>query len=192
MGSVRVYGAFLLLFIANVVEIQCQGPRFESPPRGWFAGVDCRRNCNGELRNCFFHFRVETMYTMSKACFNCPSVFTDCFRPDCMVGGGIRRVVTSVNRQIPGPAIEACEGDRIRVLVENKMETGEATTIHWHGQHMKDFQYMDGVPFVTQCPILAKNNMTYEFIAATPGTHWWHSHQGKLVIKVMKNLLINF
>ncbi len=45
------------------------------------------------------------------------------------------------------------------------------------GEHMRNgFQYMDGTPHVTQCPILPGANFKYEFVAATPGTHFWHSH----------------
>src|SRR6266404_7580959 len=35
------------------------------------------------------------------------------------------------NGQTPGPTIEAMEGDRVRILVTNKL--AEPTTIHWHG-----------------------------------------------------------
>ncbi|HHT9115701.1 MAG TPA: multicopper oxidase domain-containing protein, partial [Candidatus Wunengus californicus] len=35
------------------------------------------------------------------------------------------------NGQTPGPTIEAVEGDRVRILVTNKL--AEHTTIHWHG-----------------------------------------------------------
>src|SRR5689334_17152480 len=35
------------------------------------------------------------------------------------------------NGQTPGPTIEAVEGDRVRILVTNKLP--EHTTVHWHG-----------------------------------------------------------
>ena len=35
------------------------------------------------------------------------------------------------NGTTPGPTIEAVEGDRIRILVTNRLK--EHTTIHWHG-----------------------------------------------------------
>ncbi|KAK8727887.1 hypothetical protein OTU49_009504, partial [Cherax quadricarinatus] len=41
----------------------------------------------------------------------------------------------------------------------------------------KDFQYYDGVPFVTQCPILG-GSFRYNFVTTNSGTHWWHSHSG--------------
>lgn len=56
----------------------------------------------------------------------------------------------------------------------------EATTIHWHGIHQRFSPEMDGVPFVTQCPILPNNRFQYKFIADTAGTHMYHAHMGKL------------
>jgi hypothetical protein len=47
---------------------------------------------------------------------------------------------------------KVCQHDRVIVDVENDLMT-ESTTVHWHGQHQKGTPYMDGTPFVTQCPI---------------------------------------
>lgn len=65
---------------------------------------------------------------------------------------GVERSIISVNRMIPGPTIDVCEGDRIVVDVANRIE-GEGLTIHWHGIFQKDSQYYDGAAHVTQCPI---------------------------------------
>src|SRR4051794_1598944 len=35
------------------------------------------------------------------------------------------------NGQSPGPTIEAVEGDRVRILVTNRLP--EPTSVHWHG-----------------------------------------------------------
>ena len=50
------------------------------------------------------------------------------------------------NGQSPGPTIEAVEGDRVRILVTNKLP--EPTTVHWHGFILPNG--MDGVGGVTQ------------------------------------------
>ncbi|XP_072384918.1 uncharacterized protein [Diabrotica undecimpunctata] len=139
----------------------------------------CKRNCiaGAPPMLCRFHFEVEHYHTLSKACHNCPYNMTDCYRKDCIPGDGTKRGIIAVNRQIPGPAIEVCQNDTVVVDVSNKM-TSEATTIHWHGQHMKATPYMDGVPFVTQCPILPMDTFRYTFKAAQAGTNFWHSHIG--------------
>lgn len=66
------------------------------------------------------------------------------------------------------------------VDVKNNMYS-EPTTIHWHGQPQKDSPYMDGVPYITQCPIQPCNSFRYTFNASQAGTHFWHSHIGKFL-----------
>lgn len=73
---------------------------------------------------------------------------------------------------------QVCQGDEIIVDVENSLQS-EETTLHWHGHHQRGTPYMDGVPFVTQCPIPSGNSFRYHFRAAHAGTHFWHSHTGK-------------
>ncbi|XP_012286272.1 laccase-4 isoform X2 [Orussus abietinus] len=139
----------------------------------------CRRTCqeNAPPMECHYEFRVEAYYTMSKACYDCPFNYTDCFRPHCVAGDGVERPLIVVNRQMPGPSIEVCQGDRLIIDVTNMMPT-ESTTIHWHGQQHPGTPYMDGVPYVTQCPILPGATFRYHYTAATSGTHFWHSHSG--------------
>jgi FtsP/CotA-like multicopper oxidase with cupredoxin domain len=72
----------------------------------------------------------------------------------------------------PGPRIEVVEGDRIRAIFTNNMK--ESTGIHFHGQKLPN--NVDGVPLVTQDPIMPGDSFTYEFVARTPGSHMYHSH----------------
>lgn len=73
--------------------------------------------------------------------------------------------------------LQVCKGDRVIVDVTNEMPT-ETTSIHWHGIHQKGSPFMDGVPYVTQCPILPEQTFRYEFLADATGTYLWHSHSG--------------
>ena len=77
------------------------------------------------------------------------------------VDGGNRTVI-AVNGTIPGPPIITYEGQTLRVHVKNKLLT-ESITIHWHGLHQKESPFMDGVAFITQCPIMSGQSFTYEF-----------------------------
>ena len=72
---------------------------------------------------------------------------------------------------------QVCEGDRVVVDLHN-MLLSDTEAIHWHGEHMRDQQYYDGVPFLTQCPVMG-GLFRYDFLATTPGTHFWHSHVGR-------------
>ncbi len=72
-----------------------------------------------------------------------------------------------------------CEGDRLEVTVTNMMFLAETPiTIHWHGQHQRGTNYMDGVPQLTQCYIQPGENFTYEFTPDPAGTFMYHSHVG--------------
>lgn len=89
--------------------------------------------------------------------------------------GSGRRNIILVNGQFPGPTLEVMEGAEVAVKVVNEL-VKEGLTIHWHGIYMRNNVWMDGVPYVTQCPILPRQSFTYRFIANPPGTHWYHSH----------------
>ncbi|WP_369822232.1 multicopper oxidase domain-containing protein [Saccharomonospora sp. CUA-673] len=73
---------------------------------------------------------------------------------------------------MPGSLLRAAAGDRVQVRVRNQLP--EPTTVHWHGLAIRND--MDGVPEVTQPPIAAGDELTYEFIPPDPGTYWYHSH----------------
>nr|XP_039255938.1 laccase-like [Styela clava] len=140
----------------------------------------CDRPCESPTapKVCNYQFNVEWYYTMSKACYDCPFVASDCLRPHCVAADGIPRPVITVNRTLPGPSIRVCHNDTVRVQVVNNLDDDEGVVIHWHGLHVRDSPHMDGVPMITQCPIPAKTSFTYEFRADPPGTHFWHSHAG--------------
>jgi FtsP/CotA-like multicopper oxidase with cupredoxin domain len=114
------------------------------------------------------------------ACGSCGRVngtIEDCYKPQCIAADGFERGVMSINRQIPGPSIHVCKNDMIVVDVINMMG-GTTTTIHWHGFHQKQTPWMDGVPFITQCPINFGSTFRYYFNATQPGTQFYHSHSG--------------
>lgn len=81
------------------------------------------------------------------------------------------------NNQIPGPEIRVTRGDKVRVIFENRTELNH--TIHWHGLHVP--WRMDGVPYVTQMPVMPGNKFVYEFVAEPYGTHFYHCHWGTLL-----------
>ncbi|MHB1846671.1 MAG: multicopper oxidase family protein [Deltaproteobacteria bacterium] len=76
------------------------------------------------------------------------------------------------NGQSPGPTIEAVEGDRVRILVTNKLP--EATSVHWHGVLLPNG--MDGVQGLTQPKIRPGETFTYEFTLRQHGTQMYHPH----------------
>jgi FtsP/CotA-like multicopper oxidase with cupredoxin domain len=74
---------------------------------------------------------------------------------------------------VPGPEIRVRQGDRMRIAVENAL--AEETSVHWHGLRVPNA--MDGVPHLTQAPIMPGETFTYAFDAVDAGTFWYHPHQ---------------
>ncbi|MDP3195343.1 multicopper oxidase family protein [Tabrizicola sp.] len=62
-------------------------------------------------------------------------------------------------------------GEAFRVDLVNDLDT--ETILHWHGQIPPNAQ--DGVPDMPQPALAAGERRSFDF-AATPGTHWMHSH----------------
>lgn len=77
------------------------------------------------------------------------------------------------NGQTPGPTMRVKQGDTVRAIFTNNLD--ESTGIHFHGVEFDDF-FQDGVPFVTQKPILPGETYTYEFVARNAGSLMYHSH----------------
>jgi FtsP/CotA-like multicopper oxidase with cupredoxin domain len=76
------------------------------------------------------------------------------------------------NGTCPGPTIEAAQGDRVRIVLENRLP--EPTTMHWHGLEIPNA--MDGMPYISQKPILPGERFAYEFTLHQNGTFFYHSH----------------
>jgi len=141
-------------------------------------GAECNRDCQNQpaiSHTCFFEFVLESVETDAEG-----------RRAD----GRVRPAV-AYNGQIPGPPIIICEGDDLKVHFTNKLNgnvtnadgSTNTTTLHFHGIREKSRPWSDGVPFVTQCPILPDDEaFSYGFNTdidgAPPGTYWYHSHVG--------------
>lgn len=83
----------------------------------------------------------------------------------------------SANKTMPGPPIFLYQNQTITIIVQNNL-INEAVTIHWHGIDQLGWPAMDGVAFVTQCPILPGQFFNYTFQPRFSGTYWYHSHVG--------------
>jgi manganese oxidase len=77
------------------------------------------------------------------------------------------------NGTVPGPEIRVNPGDEVRIVVKNEMT--QPTTMHLHGVTVPNA--MDGVPYITQDPIMPGGFFTYEFtVVDQPGMYVYHSH----------------
>ncbi|XP_020278934.1 laccase-4-like isoform X2 [Pseudomyrmex gracilis] len=132
---------------------------------------ECARPCfdkTSSKKTCVYHFFVRESYSLS---------FCNKFKNETSTCANI---ITGRNRLIingksPGPAIEICLGDTLEVLVYNKLGSDELA-FHWHGIRQKGSNHMDGVPMITQCPILPFTGFRYTINPDSTGTYFYHAH----------------
>ncbi len=72
---------------------------------------------------------------------------------------------------VPGPMLEARQGDLVVVHFRNELP--EPTTIHWHGLRL-EARY-DGTPG-TQTTVPRGGEFEYRFVAQDAGFFWFHPH----------------
>ncbi len=76
------------------------------------------------------------------------------------------------NGSVPGPMLEFHQGDRVRVIFENRLP--EMSALHWHGFEVP--MEMDGSVGVGQDPVPPGGKYVYEFTLDQHGTLFYHSH----------------
>ncbi|MBM3728857.1 MAG: copper oxidase [Acidobacteria bacterium] len=76
------------------------------------------------------------------------------------------------NGSVPGPTIEVNQGDKVRVILDNKLP--EMTALHWHGFEVP--MEMDGSVGLGQDPIPPGGRFVYEWELHQHGTFFYHSH----------------
>jgi manganese oxidase len=90
---------------------------------------------------------------------------------------GMKVKAWGYNGQTPGPTIEAVEGDKVRILVTNKLP--EHTSVHWHGVLLPNG--MDGAGGLNQPQIKPGETYAYEFTLRQYGTQMYHPHADEMV-----------
>ena len=106
-----------------------------------------------------------------------PGAFAGTLRaaPASDVVQGRAKNVLAYNGLLPGPLIEAVEGDRVTIKFSNRIP-GQESTIHWHGLPIPSDQ--DGNPME---PVQSGSDRTYSFTlpADSAGSFWYHPHPAK-------------
>ncbi|SME97857.1 multicopper oxidase family protein [Pseudogulbenkiania subflava] len=75
------------------------------------------------------------------------------------------------NGSVPGPLIEAYEGDTVEIAFTNRL--AQPTTIHWHGMPVPAEQ--DGNPH-DPVPPGAERRYRFTLPKGSAGTYWYHPH----------------
>ena len=81
-------------------------------------------------------------------------------------------IMYGFNAQYPGPLIEVSQGATIVVNFTNQIEL--PTSVHWHGLRLDN--RFDGVPGVTQDPVLPGETFEYTVYFPDAGIYWYHPH----------------
>ncbi|VDI51283.1 iron transport multicopper oxidase, partial [Mytilus galloprovincialis] len=92
-------------------------------------------------------------------------------------GWNLTRKLITANGTMPGPPIFMYQHQYITIIVHNYL-VNESVTIHWHGIDQLEHPAMDGVAYVSQCPILPGQSFNYTFKPRFGGSYWYHSHLG--------------
>jgi len=78
------------------------------------------------------------------------------------------------NGAYPGTVVRCRQGDILQIKFINQLQ--EQSTIHWHGMRVP--LEMDGVPYLSQLPVLPGEYFNYEFKCLDAGNFWYHPHEG--------------
>ncbi|WP_405816497.1 multicopper oxidase family protein [Streptomyces sp. NBC_01390] len=92
------------------------------------------------------------------------------------LGGGVMPRTWAFDGRTPGKEVRLSVGDTLVAELSNQLPNKTTTSIHWHGIALRND--MDGVPPAVQTAVRAGSTYTYEFIADTPGTYFFHPHVG--------------
>ncbi|KAG8042734.1 hypothetical protein G9C98_005374 [Cotesia typhae] len=126
---------------------------------------ECKRQCvSGNSLKCQYNFVVTEYHKSNTICRNESDNCNESIDS-----------VLLINGKTPGPAIEVCLGDIIEVFVHNKLPSSEVS-FHWHGISQQGYVHMDGVPMITQCPIMPFSSFRYDFKPEKNGTYFYHAH----------------
>ena len=126
------------------------------------------------------------IYKVTDVNASAPIDYSDVITAD---GSDEYRAVVVANGSLPGPELILYEGQLLRINVINHLKS-ETTTIHWHGLPQHDTPWMDGVGYVTQCPIQPGSEFMYQFYARPKGTYWYHAHVGSQRTKGLFGALV--
>ena len=102
--------------------------------------------------------------------------------------GGPPRLGVHVNGKYGGPLIAVKSGDLLNVTLINDYDNPPfreyfgGTSVHFHGFSMRGVPFLDGVSYVSQCPVRRGERQVIEFtVDEEPGTYMWHDHKNMAV-----------
>jgi ZIP family zinc transporter len=92
---------------------------------------------------------------------------------------GLTVMANTYNGVVPGPVLRVRQGQT--VVIEYTNDGPVADTIHLHGIHDIPVS-MDGVGGISQALVPPGGHFTYRFVADTPGTFIYHTHDSEAML----------
>lgn len=80
--------------------------------------------------------------------------------------------IVSLEDNAPPPVLRLRQGRPATLNYTNGLE--DYSTMHWHGIRLPNA--MDGVPYLTQFPVVPGETFAYSFAPPDAGTYWYHPH----------------
>ncbi|KAJ1555735.1 hypothetical protein HK405_013896 [Cladochytrium tenue] len=141
------------------------------------AVAEVRAACNNTAtaRSCWGDYDITTDYYTDVPDTGVTRTYYLSLNNVTLAPDGYSRYVMAFNDTIPGPTITADWGDTVEVIVTNNLENN-GTALHFHGLRQNYTNAQDGVPGVTQCPLVPGASYKYTWRATQYGTTWYHSH----------------
>jgi FtsP/CotA-like multicopper oxidase with cupredoxin domain len=87
-------------------------------------------------------------------------------------GDNTTKGLVSLEDKAPPPVLRVRQGEPAIFNYTNGLE--DYSTMHWHGIRLPN--EMDGVPYLTQFPIMQGETFRYAFTPPDAGTYWYHPH----------------
>ena len=88
------------------------------------------------------------------------------------IGGALTNGMVSLSPDQPPPILRLKQHVPFSADVTNDLDA--YTAMHWHGIRVPN--KMDGVPYLTQWPIVPGETWRYVFTPEDAGTYWYHPH----------------
>jgi FtsP/CotA-like multicopper oxidase with cupredoxin domain len=101
-----------------------------------------------------------------------PDTFIEAGESPLMLGANDAPTPAWLYGGSPFPVLRARARQEMSAELVNNLS--EHTSIHWHGVRVPNA--MDGVPYVTQMPVLPREHFAYVFAPPDPGTFFFHPH----------------
>lgn len=145
-------------------DFRCEYPAHPAKDGWYFCNTESDRKCWLKNNKTGKTYDINTDYEIAAPAGRVREYYLELSESVLNPDGAGNVPVQLFNGSFPGPRLQACWGDQIRITINNTL-SANGTSVHWHGFRQWKTSDMDGVNAVTQCPIAPGESFTYAFNA---------------------------